>query len=152
MPDSDETSAGPPSLHVSILGRLRILMAGVSFFPARVQRHLPVLALILRALMRVQKKACIPAHPNNIVFYSPSCRREYSVALSRDQNPDASMVPQGTRFPFRPFFPSITGCSERRRDGPRIWSQVVHCHTFEGERGLSGVTVAAGHRAPRRLS
>ena len=36
-------------------------MTGV-FFPAHVQPHL--LALILRAQMRVQKKACITAHPN----------------------------------------------------------------------------------------
>jgi len=56
----------PESLHVRILGKLglRILMAGVFFLPAHhVQRHL---LAILRALMRVQKKACITAHPNYI--------------------------------------------------------------------------------------
>ena len=108
-------------------------------------------ALILRALMRAQKKAYITAHPNcSLSSILPSCGQEYSVALSRDRNPDPSMVPQATRFRFRPFFPSITGSSERRREGPRIGPRVVHCHSRVG-RNFSGMTATVGHRAPQTV-
>jgi len=99
MPDSDETSAGLRYLLARsfvYLG-LRILMTSV-FFPAHVQRH----PLALRALMRVQKKACITAHPNYSCLLFLFLRARVFGGTPRDRNLDASMIPQGTRFRLRP--------------------------------------------------
>jgi hypothetical protein len=143
MPDSDEDLPWSPILCTFAHLELRILMAGAYFLPAHVQRHLPVLALrlILRALMRVQKKARIAAHPN---YIRPSILLHAGKSIRwhppRDRNPDASMVPPRASRPLP--IPSFIPFDHRKlRKAERRPTNLAsgRSSSFEGERWDSRV-------------